>query len=66
MHIYPLLSHMDSIFDSTHQTGDKQGVTVAIKKKLKRRSAVEPVIGHMKNDGVLGRNFLKGAAQAMP
>ncbi len=43
-------------------TGAKQGVTVAIKKKLKRRSAVEPVIGHMKNDGRLGRNFLKGAA----
>ena len=33
-----------------------------IKKKLKRRNAVEPVIGHMKNDGRLGRNFLKGEA----
>ena len=43
-------------------TGARQGVTVAIKKKLKRRSAVEPVIGHMKNDGRRGRNFLKGAA----
>ena len=43
-------------------TGARQGVTVAIKKRLKRRSAVEPVIGHMKNDGRLGRNFLKGAA----
>ena len=42
--------------------GAKRGLTVAIKKKLKRRSAVEPVIGHMKNDGRLGRNFLKGAA----
>jgi IS5 family transposase len=41
--------------------GAKRGVTVAIKKKLKRRNAVEPVIGHMKNDGRLGRNFLKGA-----
>jgi len=29
---------------------------------LKRRSAVEPVIGHTKNDGHLGRNFLKGRA----
>ena len=36
--------------------------TPAIKKKLKRRNAVEPVIGHMKNDGRLGRNFLKGVA----
>ena len=42
--------------------GAKRGVTVAIKKKLKRRNAIEPVIGHMKNDGRLGRNFLKGAA----
>jgi hypothetical protein len=42
--------------------GTKRGVTLAIKKKLKRRNAVEPVIGHMKNDGRLGRNFLKGAA----
>ncbi|SDZ14467.1 hypothetical protein [Nitrosomonas sp. Nm33] len=42
--------------------GARRGVTVAIKKKLKRRSAVEPVIGHMRNDGRLGRNFLKGTA----
>lgn len=41
--------------------GAKRGVTVAIKKKLKRRNAVEPVIGHMKTDGRLGRNFLKDA-----
>ncbi len=42
--------------------GTRRGVTPAIKKKLKRRNAVEPVIGHMKNDGRLGRNFLKGMA----
>ena len=30
------------------------------RKLLGRRSAVEPVIGHMKQDGLLGRNFLKG------
>ena len=41
--------------------GAKRGVTAAIRKKLKRRNAVEPVIGHMKADGRLGRNFLKGA-----
>ena len=46
---------------STWIAGAKRGVTAAIKKKLKRRNAVEPVIGHMKNDGRLGRNFLKGA-----
>jgi len=27
-----------------------------------RRSAIEPVIGHMKSDGKLGRNWLKGCA----
>jgi IS5 family transposase len=41
--------------------GAKRGVTAAIKKKLKRRNAVEPVIGHMKSDGRLARNFLKGS-----
>lgn len=41
-------------------TGTKRGVTAAIKKKLKRRNAVEPVIGHMKSDGRLAQNFLKG------
>jgi IS5 family transposase len=40
--------------------GAKRGFTVSIKKKLKRRNAIEPVIGHMKSDGRLGRNFLKG------
>jgi transposase, IS5 family len=30
-----------------------------IKRELRRRSAIEPVIGHMKSDGHLGRN-LKG------
>ena len=29
---------------------------------LKRRNAIEPVIGHMKQDHRLGRNFLKGTA----
>jgi len=35
-------------------------VTAAIHRKLKRRNAAEPVIGHMKSDGRLARNFLKG------
>ena len=41
-------------------TGQKRGVTEAIKRWVKRRSVVEPVIGHAKNDGLLGRNWLKG------
>jgi IS5 family transposase len=31
---------------------------------IKRRSAIEPTIGHMKADGKLDRNWLKGAAGA--
>lgn len=31
-----------------------------LKRQLRRRSAVEPEIGHLKADGLLGRNFLKG------
>jgi IS5 family transposase len=27
---------------------------------IKRRSAIEPTIGHMKSDGKLDRNWLKG------
>lgn len=40
--------------------GAKHAVTTWIKKRLKRRNAIEPVIGHMKSDGHLERNFLKG------
>jgi transposase, IS5 family len=41
-------------------SGQKKGVTKWIKSQLKRRQAIEPHIGHMKNDGKLGRNHLKG------
>ncbi len=41
-------------------SGQKRGVTDAIKRDLRRRSAVEPVIGHAKSDHRMGRNFLKG------
>ena len=39
----------------------RRGVTKAIKRDLKRRSAVEPVIGHMKSDHRMDRNFLIGS-----
>ena len=39
----------------------KRGVTRSIRRELKRRNAIEPVIGHMKSDGLLHRNHLKGA-----
>ena len=42
------------------RSGQKRGVHGQIKKELRRRSAIEAVIGHCKTDGHLGRNFLKG------
>jgi hypothetical protein len=44
--------------------GQKRGVADAIKRDLRRRSAVEPVIGHAKGEHRMGRNFLKGAKPA--
>jgi len=43
-----------------YRSGQKRGITPTIKKELRRRSAVEAVIGHLKCDGRLGRNYLKG------
>lgn len=43
------------------RSGQKRGVTRTIKKMIHRRSAIEPTIGHMKADGKLDRNWLKGA-----
>ena len=42
------------------KSGQKRGVHGQIRRELRRRSAIEPVIGHCKTDGHLGRNFLKG------
>lgn len=35
--------------------------TYALRRDMRRRSAIEPIIGHMKSDGLLGRNYLKGS-----
>jgi IS5 family transposase len=35
-------------------------LSYTLKRQLRRRSAIEPEIGHMKMDGLLGRNYLKG------
>jgi IS5 family transposase len=43
------------------QSGQKRGVTRGVKAMIRRRSAIEPTIGHMKADGKLDRNWLKGA-----
>jgi len=41
-------------------SGSKRGITPALKKAIKRRSSIEPHIGHMKSDGKLSVNYLKG------
>jgi IS5 family transposase len=43
-------------------SGQKRGVFGTIKRELRRRSAIEPVIGHLKSEGNLGRCYLKGRA----
>jgi IS5 family transposase len=42
--------------------GQKRGLTAAIKRAFRRRSAVEPTIGHLKNEHRMGRNRLAGRA----
>jgi IS5 family transposase len=39
-------------------SGQKRNVTKAIKRDLRRRAAVEPVIGHAKQEHRMGRNYL--------
>ena len=43
------------------RSGQRRGVTRTMRAMIKRRSAIEPTIGHMKSDGRLARNPLKGA-----
>lgn|GEM_PF-3596799 len=43
------------------RSGQRRGITRTLRAMIKRRSAIEPTIGHMKTDGRLGRNPLKGA-----
>ncbi len=41
-------------------SGQRKGMNPTLKKKLARRSAIEPHIRHMKSEGKLRRNMLKG------
>ena len=54
-----------------HKHGGKAKIYIAhtrgiasptIKRELRRRNAIEPIIGHAKSDGLLERNHLAGAA----
>ena len=52
--------HNDRRKDRVFLSGQRRGLTPTIRKELRRRSAIEPAIGHMKSDGRLGRNYLLG------
>jgi IS5 family transposase len=41
-------------------SGQVRRVTKSIRREMRRRAAVEPVIGHVKDDHRMGRNHLKG------
>jgi IS5 family transposase len=43
-------------------SGQVQRVTKAIRREMRRRAGVEPVIGHVKAEHRMGRNYLKGRA----
>lgn len=43
-----------------HIVGRKKYKKYKMKKRFRRRASIEPMIGHMKNDGRLGRNYLSG------
>ena len=45
-----------------YTAGQKRGVTDQIKRALRRRAAVEPVIGHLKSGHRMDRNYLAGRA----
>ena len=38
----------------------RRRLTKSLKRRLRRRQAIEPMIGHMKSEGKLGRCYLKG------
>jgi IS5 family transposase len=44
-----------------HIAGNKRGMTRSLRKWLRRRCAIEPIIGHLKSDNRMDRNYLKGA-----
>ena len=51
------LSHRFKIYTS----GQKRRMTPAIKREMRRRAAIEPVIGHIKMEHRMGRNYLAHA-----
>ena len=66
--IRPLQTFVDNGYRGHNETDSdvyvarqkRSNKTRALKIAMKRRNAIEPLIGHMKSDGNLDRNFLKG------
>jgi IS5 family transposase len=48
------ISHQFRVYTA----GQKRRMTPAIKREMRRRAAIEPVIGHIKNEHRMGRNYL--------
>lgn len=62
-HIYVDKGYQGHTHPEKHRvfrSGQKRGVHGAIKRELRRRSAIEPVIGHLKAEHRMNRNYLKG------
>ena len=47
-------------------SGQRRGMTPALRRDLRRRSAIEPAIGHMKTDGRVALAALSRARSASP
>ena len=47
---------------TVHIVGTRKRITKSLRKWFKRRAAIEPIIGHMKNDNGPKRNHLLGIA----
>ena len=45
---------------SRESAGDARPITRSMRKWLRRRSAIEPITGHLKSDNRMDRNFLRG------
>src|SRR3546814_1792870 len=51
-----------TLFRSVWISGQVRRVTKPIRREMKRRAAIEPVIGQIKAEHRMGRNYLKGHA----
>jgi hypothetical protein len=55
----------DAQQSSVFLSGQRRDVTPTIRREIRRHAGIEPVIGHMKADGHLCRNFLAAAGHTL-